>query len=256
MFDLTGQNALVTGSTRGIGRAIAMALGKQGAAIAINGRDQERCDQAAAELRQSGITTIAAPGNCGEKDDIARLVAHSRAELGAIDILVANAATNPYFGSFVDLPDEAFERILTTNLRGPAWLCQQVLPMMAERGKGCVILISSIGAFYGHPKLGAYGVSKAALNQLTRTLCSEWGPSGVRINAIAPGLVRTEFARALWEDPARRAEVENRTPLRRIGEPDDIGPVAAFLASSAASYITGQVLVVDGGALSGNRFGD
>jgi NAD(P)-dependent dehydrogenase (short-subunit alcohol dehydrogenase family) len=162
---------------------------------------------------------------------------------------VANAATNPYYGPLTELPDEAFDKIFANNVKSSLWLAAMTLPGMAQRGKegGSFIVVGSIGGILANTVIGAYGMSKAADHHLVRNLAAEWGPKNVRVNAIAPGLVKTEFARALWEDEKRRSEREQATPLRRLGEPRDIGGVAVFLASDAAAFITGQIIVADGG---------
>lgn len=246
-FDLTGRTAVITGSTKGIGRAIAEAMGRQGANVVISSRKPEACESVAAELAAEGIAAAPIPCHVGRKDQLAALVDGARAYFGQIDILVCNAATNPVYGPMKDVSDEAFDRIMGTNVRSTFQLCNMVLPEMAHRRDGVVIVIASIAGLYGNDRIGVYGVSKAAEAQLVRNLAVEWGAYNIRANAIAPGLVRTDFARALWEDPENLKRVEAKAPLRRIGEPEEIGGIAAFLASPAASFITGQTIVADGG---------
>ena len=246
-FDMSGKVALVTGSSRGIGRAIAEAFSEAGAKVAISSRNQDACDRVAGTIRARGAEAVAIACNVSDRDAVDSLVNGVVKQLGPIDVLVGNAATNPYFGPLLEIEGRAWDKVMGTNVRSNLWLCNRVIPVMAERGGGAVILVSSIAAFKGDNLLGAYAVSKAAEIQLVRSLAVEWGPSGVRVNAIAPGLVRTEFARALWEDDRRRAARERVTPLRRIGEPGDIAGAAVFLASSAGAYVTGQCIVVDGG---------
>ena len=246
-FDMTGKVALVTGSSRGIGRAIAEAFAEAGARVVVSSRRQDACDRVARAIRSRGAEVAAIACNVSDRDAIDTLVASAVERLGPIDVLVGNAATNPYFGPLLDIEDRAWDKVMSTNVRSNLWLCNRVIPGMAERGGGAVVLMSSIAAFKGDAALGAYAVSKAAEIQLVRSLAVEWGPARVRVNAIAPGLVRTDFARALWEDDARRVARERATPLRRIGEPEDVAGAAVFLASRAGAYVTGQCIVVDGG---------
>lgn len=252
MFDLTEKVALITGSSRGIGKSIAECMAARGAKIVVSSRKPEACDAVVTELTASGAEAVAIPCNVGRKDELQALVDGARNAFGRIDVLVCNAATNPVFGPMTEVSDEAYDKIMITNVKSAFWLCNMVLPEMAERRDGAVILISSIASFYGNRKLGLYAVSKAAEQQLTRNLAVEWGPHNIRVNAIAPGLVKTDFARALWEDEKRRAIMEKVTPLQRLGEPEDIGALAAFLASNEASFITGQTIVADGGRTIGD----
>ncbi len=246
-FNLSGKVAIVTGSTRGIGRSIAEHLAQAGAKVVISSRKAEVCDQVAKAICASGGEAIAIPANIGDKAQLENLVSEARRLCGKIDILVCNAASNPYYGPMATLPDDAFNKILQNNIVSNHWLANLVLPEMAQRKDGAVIIVSSIGGLKGSSVLGAYAISKAADMQLARNLALEWGPMNIRINCIAPGLVRTDFARALWENPEILRHYESQTPLRRIGEPDDIGAIAVFLASRAAAFVTGQTLVADGG---------
>ncbi len=247
LFNLEGKVALVTGSTRGIGKAIAEALARAGAKVSLSSRKSDACEAARAELAARGLDVMAWPCNVSRKDDLQALVEATRARWGGIDIVVCNAAANPYFGPLAAIPDDAFDKILTNNVKSVLWLAAMTLEGMAERGGGSFIVVGSIGGLVASTVIGAYGVSKAADHHLVRNLAAEWGPRNVRVNAIAPGLVRTDFARALWEDPKRAAERIAATPLRRLGEPRDIGGIAVFLASEAAAFITGQCIVADGG---------
>ena len=251
LFDLSGQVSVVTGSSRGIGRAIAERMAEHGARVVVSSRKPEACDLVVAAIRTQGGQAIAVPCNIGGRPELQALVDRTLAEWGRIDALVCNAAVNPYFGPSLDIPDEAWDRIMASNIRSTHWLCNMVLPGMAERGGGSVTVISSIAGLRGNTMLGAYGISKAADMQLVRNLAVEWGPRGVRANCIAPGLVRTDFARALWENPDTLRRRSRETPLHRIGEPDDIAGAAVFLAAPAGRFITGQTLVVDGGLLTG-----
>ncbi|HTD37101.1 MAG TPA: SDR family oxidoreductase [Candidatus Limnocylindrales bacterium] len=247
LFDMTGQVALITGSSRGIGRAIAERMAEAGAKVVISSRKAEACEEVAAGIRERGGSAIAHAASISDKAALQSLVDRTLAEWGRIDVLVCNAAVNPYFGPLLSITDEAFDKIMASNVRSNVWLCSMVIPQMAERGGGSVIVVSSIAGVKGNTHLGAYGISKAADLQLVRNLAVEWGPKNVRINAIAPAIVRTEFARKLWEDPEIYAAAVRGYPLRRIGEPDEVAGPAVFLASKAGSFVTGAVLMVDGG---------
>jgi dehydrogenase/reductase SDR family protein 4 len=246
-FRLDGKVAIVTGSSRGIGRSIAEHLAAHGARVVISSRKQGPCEDVAQAIRANGGQAIAVPANIGEKTQLEQLVAETRRQLGAVDILVCNAASNPYYGPMAGLPDEAFDKILRNNVLANHWLANLVLPEMAQRKDGVIIIVSSIGGLKGSATLGAYGISKAADMQLARNLAVEWGKHNIRVNCIAPGLVKTDFARALWENPQLLARTEAMTPLGRIGDPDDIGSIAVFLAARAGAFITGQTIVADGG---------
>ncbi len=247
LFDISGKVAVVTGSSRGIGKAIAEQMARAGAKVVISSRKPEPCEQVADEIRAEGGEAHAIPCHVGEKAQIQELYDRTIEKYGRIDILVCNAATNPVYGPMGDLSDAAFEKIMTVNVLSTLWLTNLVIPQMAENGGGSVILLSSIASLRGTGVIGCYGMSKAAESALARNLAVEWGPKNVRINAIAPGLVNTDFAKALVEDPKRREQAEQRTPLRRIGAPDDIAGIAHFLAADASAYVTGQVIVADGG---------
>ena len=251
LFDLTGKVAIVTGGSRGIGRAICERLAEHGAKVVVSSRKLDACQEVVDGIAARGGTSMAVACNIARKEELRALVDATVAAWGQVDVLVCNAAVNPYFGPSQDIPDDAYDRIMNSNVRSNLWLCQMVLPGMAERGGGSAIIVSSIGGFRGSPRLGIYGVSKAADMQLARALAVEWGPRGVRVNSIAPGLVRTDFARALWEDPANLRKRTRDTPLLRIGEPDEIAGAAVFLASAASGFMTGQSMVIDGGVLAG-----
>lgn len=246
-FDLSNKVAIITGSTRGIGLSIAQHMARAGAKVVISSRKADVCDQVAQTIRAAGGDAIAIPANIGDKAQLEKLVAETRRQCGRIDVLVCNAASNPYYGPMANMPDDAFNKILQNNIVSNHWLANLVLPEMAQRKDGAVVIVSSIGGLKGTAVLGAYAISKAADMQLARNLAMEWGPHNIRINCIAPGLVRTDFARALWENPEILERYESQTPLRRIGEPDDIGAIAVFLASPAAAFVTGQTIVADGG---------
>lgn len=247
MFSLKDKVAVITGSTRGIGLAIARFYAQAGAKVVISSRKADACERVTNELLAQGHEAIAVPCNVSDKAQLQNLVDRTLDQWGRIDILVCNAATNPIYGPLAKIADDAWEKVMATNVQSVLWLCNMVLPGMAQRGGGSVIMVSSIAAIKGNAVIGAYAVSKAAEAELARCLAVEWGPSKIRVNAIAPGLIKTDFARALWEDPVWREQAEQKSPLRRLGEPEDIAGVALFLASDASSFVTGHLLVADGG---------
>jgi len=249
LFDLTGKVALITGSSRGIGRAIALRMAEQGAKVVISSRKLDACQAVVAEIEAAHGPgrAIAVAASISVKDELKRLVEQTQAQLGAIDILVCNAASNPYYGPMAGIDDDKFRKILDNNILSNHWLIQLTAPSMIARKGGSIIIVSSIGGLKGSPVIGAYNVSKAADMQLARNYAVEYGEHNVRVNCIAPGLIRTDFARALWENPDLLKAANATTPMRRIGEPDEIAGAAIFLASAAGTYVTGQTLVVDGG---------
>lgn len=253
LFDLSGKVAVITGSSRGIGKAIAEAMAEQGAKVVISSRKQDACDATVAEINavHGEGTAIAVAANISSKDDLQHLVDETRRRLGRIDALVCNAASNPYYGPMAGIADDQFRKILENNVIANHWLIAMVAPEMVERKAGSIIIVSSIGGLTSSTVIGAYNISKAADFQLARNLAAEFGPSGVRVNCIAPGLIKTDFARALWENPDTLKTVTRGTPLRRIGEPREIAGAAVYLASDASTFMTGQTMIVDGGSTIG-----
>lgn len=247
LFDLSGKVALITGSTRGIGKSAAEEMARAGAKVVVSSRKREACDAVRMEFEARGWPVIAQVCNVSRKEDLQALVDLTLATWGRIDIVVANAAANPYYGPLSGLPDDTFDKVMLNNVKSVLWLANMTLPGMAERGGGSFMVVASIAGLLASTVIGIYGISKAADMHLVKNLAAEWGPKNVRVNAIAPGLIKTEFARALWEDDKLRKEREALTPLRRLGEAREIGGIAAFLASDAASFITGQTIVADGG---------
>jgi NAD(P)-dependent dehydrogenase (short-subunit alcohol dehydrogenase family) len=251
LFELKDKVAVVTGSSRGVGRAIAEAYAAAGARVVISSRKRPACDEVAAAInaRHGEGRAVAIAASISDKSALKALVAESRRAFGRIDVLVCNAASNPYYGPAAGISDEQFRKIFDNNVLANHWLISMVAPEMMDRKEGAIIIVSSIGGLMGSPVIGAYNISKAADFQLVRNLAVEYGPYNVRVNAIAPGVIRTSFARALWEDPEAEAALQRTTPLGRIGEPDEVAGAAVFLASKAGAYVTGQAIVVDGGAI-------
>jgi NAD(P)-dependent dehydrogenase (short-subunit alcohol dehydrogenase family) len=249
LFDLTGKTAIVTGSSKGIGKAIAHRLAEQGANVVISSRKLDACEEAVKEINDlvGRKATIAVAANIAVKEALQTLVDETNKAFGQIDILVCNAASNPYFGPMGNMADDQFHKILQNNIVSNHWLIQMVAPQMRARKDGAIILVSSIAGVRGTPVIGAYGISKAADMQLARNLAAEFGPDNIRVNTIAPGLVKTDFARALWENPDILKSATSRSPLGRIGEPDEIAGMAVFLAGKAGAFTTGQTFVIDGG---------
>jgi len=252
MFDLTGKTAIITGSSKGIGKSIAMQMALQGAKVVVSSRKAEMCETTAKEINDACLKTegeaIVIPCNISDKTALKLLVDETNIQFGKIDILVCNAATNPYFGSIQDIPEEAFDKVMNNNIKSNHLLCQMVIPEMIDRKDGSIIFISSVGGIRASTVIGAYNVSKAADIMLAKNLAAEFGKFNVRTNVIAPGLFKTDFAKALWENPEILKQSTATCPMRRIGEPDEIGGAAVFLASKAASFVNGHTLVIDGGS--------
>ena len=250
LFDLKGKSAIITGSSRGIGRAIAEAMADQGARVVISSRKPGPCQEVADAInkKHGDGTAIAIPANISSKEDLQAMVDETNKSFGKIDIVVCNAASNPYYGPMAGISDDAFTKILQNNIISNHWLIQRCAPQMRERKDGAVIIVSSIGGLRASPVIGAYNISKAADFQLARNLAAEFGADNIRVNCIAPGLIKTDFAKALWDNPETLKRALAGTPLKRIGDPEEIAGAAVYLASKAGAYMTGQMLVVDGGA--------
>lgn len=253
LFSLTGKTAIVTGASRGIGEAIARRLAQHGANVIVSSRKPDACQAVVDSINDDeGREAAFAVGcNISHKEDLQRLVDETKAKWGPADILVSNAAVNPYYGPSSGISDDQFDKILTCNVKASHWLSHMVLPEMRAKKDGAIIIISSIGGFVGSGAIGAYNISKAADLQLARNLAVECGPDNVRINCICPGVVKTYFAEALWKDPKIEKMMTQRLPLRRFGEPDDIAGAAVFLASPAGQWMTGQSMIIDGGTMIG-----
>ena len=252
-FSLKGKTAIVTGSSRGIGRAIAVAYARAGARVVITSRKADACAAVVDQLRGEGLEATAIACNISRKDEITALVDQTEKAYGPVDVLVCNAAVNPYYGPMSGITDEAFSKVMDVNIRYNLWLVNRVAPGMADKGKGSVVIVSSIAGLTGSRTLGAYGISKAADMSLARSLALEWGKQGIRINCIAPGLIKTDFAKALWDNPDTLAGALKSSPLNMIGEPEDIAGAALLLGSDAGRFITGTTIVIDGGATIGGE---
>jgi len=252
MFSLKGKVAIITGSSKGIGKASAEEMAKLGAKVVISSRKAEVCEQVAKGIRDAGGEAIAIPCHVFYKEQLQALVDKTLAQWGKIDILMCNAAASTFMGPMHQASDQDFDKMLGTNLRSNFWLCNMVAPKMPPGGS--IIMLGSIAGITGQRFIGIYGVTKAAEAALARNLAVEWGPKGIRANVIAPGVIKTDLARALWENKAIHDSIANAAALGRIGEPKEIAGLACFLASDAASFITGQTIVADGGATIGDPF--
>jgi NAD(P)-dependent dehydrogenase (short-subunit alcohol dehydrogenase family) len=251
MFDLSGKIALLTGSSIGMGRALAEGLALAGARVVISSRKLDVCEATAAAINEMcGVDrAIAIACNIGHKEQLQNLVDETHRQLGSIDILVGNAGVNPFFGSSADIPDSAFDKTINTNLKSNHWLCQMVIPDMVKKRDGVVIITSSNGAFGPSTFLGTYSISKAADLALVRNLAAEYGPYNVRVNALCPGVFKTRFSAALWQDENGNERPAEEIPLKRFGDPEELRGVGVFLASRSASFMTGQALIIDGGSV-------
>jgi NAD(P)-dependent dehydrogenase (short-subunit alcohol dehydrogenase family) len=250
LFDLSGKVALLTGASKGMGRAMAAGLAEHGARVMLSSRKLDQCQAAAEEInaRCGAQRAFAVACNAGYKEQLQALVEATHAKLGRIDILVGNAGVNPFYGPMSKISDEAYDKIMSTNVKANHWLVQMVAPDMVAKGSGSIMLTSSTGAFAPSLVLGTYNISKLAVIALVRNLAAELGPNGVRVNAICPGIIKTDFAQALWDNPEAEQRANQQIPLRRFGEADDLKGLAVFLAADSSSYVTGQALTVCGGA--------
>lgn len=246
-FDLSGKVAIITGASKGIGESMARALAQFGAKVVVSSRKLEAVDAVAQAIRSAGGEALALAAHAGDIGQCHALVDQTVQHFGGVDILINNAAANPVFGPVLHTDEAVFDKIMAVNVKGPFELAKRCFPVMQERGGGSVINISSIGGLHPEPMLGIYSVSKAALISLTKVLASEWGPANVRVNAVCPGLVKTKFSQALWQSDEILRRFTEELPLRRIAQPDEIGPLAVFLASRASGYCTGGVFTIDGG---------
>ena len=249
LFDLTGARAIITGSSRGIVRAIATRMAEAGARVTISSRKADACQTVADAINRNHgeDRALAIPANISDRASLERLVDTATTAWGVVDILVCNAATNPYYGPLSGISDEQFRKVFDNNVLANHWLVSMVAPQMQSRRDGSITIVSSIGGFSGSDTIGAYNISKAADMQLARNLAVELGKSNIRVNCIAPGLIKTDFSRALWSDDRVRGGYEDKTPLGRMGDADEIAGTAIFLASRAGAFVTGQTIVVDGG---------
>jgi NAD(P)-dependent dehydrogenase (short-subunit alcohol dehydrogenase family) len=249
-FSLDGKVAIVTGGSRGIGRSIAIGLAEHGADVAVAARKPEALEEATEAVRTTGRRGVGVPTNVRRPEELRALVERTREELGRVDILVNNAGTNPVYGPIQDVDDRAWDVVMNTNVKAVHQLSNFAREAMLLHGDGgAIVNVSSVGGYMASDVIGAYSVSKAALIMLTQVQAKTWGRDGIRVNCIAPGLVKTEFARALWDDPRTRKASENEAALHRIADPDEMAGAVVYLASQASSFVTGQTLVLDGGRL-------
>jgi len=247
LFRLDGKVALVTGASKGIGEAMARGLAESGARVVLSSRKQDAVDAVAGEFKADGLEAIGIAANMGNTDDIQSLVDKTVGVYGGIDIIINNAAANPVFGPIQNTDQRAFDKIIDVNLKGPFELCKKAYPIMQQRGGGSIIHISSIGGLTPEAGIGIYSASKAAIISMTKAMAQDWGADNIRTNAICPGLIKTKFSEALWNDESSFDRFVNRIPLGRIGEPGDITGLAIYLASPASAYCSGGVYMVDGG---------
>lgn len=246
-FDLTGKVAIVTGASKGIGQAIALGLGQCGAQVVVSSRKQEAVDAVVAEFQEAGVNATAVACHMGDSSAIDNLAAKTVETYGGIDVIVNNAATNPVFGPLVEQDDKSFDQIVNVNIKGPLELARKAYASMSSRGGGSVINISSVGGVRPERGLAIYSMSKAALISLTKSMAQEWGPAGIRVNAILPGLIQTKFSTALWQNEKLMKQFLQMIPLGRIGQPEEMAALGVFLASPASQYCTGAIFTADGG---------
>ncbi len=246
-FSLEGKVAIITGSSRGIGRAIGLRLAQAGAQVVVSSRKLEHVQPVADEIEAAGGKALAIQAHVGRMDEVRALVERTVESFGRIDVAINNAATNPHFGPLLNADEGQLEKILDTNLKGAFRVCKAVAPHMEAQGGGKIINIASIAGLRPSPGMGAYGVSKAALIMLTQVLAMELGHAGIGVNAIAPGVIKTRFSQMLWQTEQIADPILAHLPLGRFGETEDVAGLALYLASSASDYVTGAVFVVDGG---------
>jgi NAD(P)-dependent dehydrogenase (short-subunit alcohol dehydrogenase family) len=251
-YDLTGKVAIITGASRGIGQSIAEHFAQAGAKVVLASRKQESLDEVAAVINANGGQALAIAAHTGQKNTLTELVSKTVEAWGKVDILVNNAATNPYFGPVLDAEDSLWQKTIEVNIMGNVWLCQAVVPIMRQNGGGSIVNVASIAGIRPGNMQGIYSMTKAGIISLTQTLAMELGADKIRVNAIAPGLVQTYFAKTLWENESINKQVIARTPLGRIGQPDEIAAIALWLASDMSSFSTGATYVVDGGLTLGS----
>lgn len=251
MFDLTGKVCVVTGSSRGIGKSVALAFAMQGGSVVISSRKAAACDEAASEINTlcGREAAIAVSASIGVKEELRNLIDATVARFGRLDVLVCNAASNPAYGPMATLDDDQFRKLFENNILATHWLIQMASPHMLKQGGGSIIVMSSIGGLRGSEVIGGYNVTKAADLQIVRNMAQELGPHGIRVNAISPGLIKTDFAKSLWENPELLEKFKQGSALRSIGTPQDIAGAAVFLASQEAAFVTGQNIIVDGGVM-------
>lgn len=247
MFDLSGRVAVITGSSRGIGRAIAESMALCGAEVVVSSRKEDACQAVVESIRSRGGKARAIACNVSDKAQLQALIDRTVGQTGRLDVLVCNAAVNPYFGPMAGMADETYDKIMNSNVKSNFWLCNMAAPHMVAVGGGSIIIVSSIGGQHGSANIAVYDMSKAADSSLARSLAVEWGSRGIRANCIAPGLIKTDFSKAFWQNDALLKSVEARIPVPRIGLPEDLGGLSVFLASDASQYLTGQTITVDGG---------
>ncbi len=249
-FSLNGKVAIVTGGSRGIGRSIAIALAEAGADVCVAARKPEALEEAVAAVRATGRKGIAVPTNVREMAALQNLIDETKKQLGRVDILVNNAATNPVFGPIQNMDERAWDAIMNTNVKSLFFLSKFAREAMREHGQGgAIINVSSTGGFRASDVLGGYSISKAAVIMVTQVCAKAWGSDNIRVNCIAPGLIKTEFSRALWENENILAGATTQSALRRIGQPDEMAGAVVYFASAASSFTTGQTLILDGGQI-------
>ena len=247
LFDLKNKAVVITGSSRGIGKQIALRYAEYGAKIIISSRSLEACEAVEKEILGNGGIAFSKQCNISSKEQCHALIDFCVDKFSKIDVLVCNAASNPYYGKLAEIPDELFDKIMNNNVKSNLWLCKKTIPFLKKNSSGSIILVSSIAGLQGVKNLGAYSISKTADIGLIRSLAVELGTFNINVNGLCPGIIKTDFAKALWENPEILKEIEKNAPLRRIGSVDEVAGAAILLASKAGAFITGQVITMDGG---------